>query len=172
MKLWTFALAVFATVHVGSAHSQGTVKCADANGHIVYVDRACEVYGLREIAPVRDRMTVAPASPSSEAQEAAAPEGERACNTDAEKFCSQGGGQVVVDCLLDHQNDISDACYDALKVRLGNERGMRACRQDSQKFCPGVQPGGGRLVDCLIDHEQEISEDCYQFLRSKRGSAN
>ena len=116
--------------------------------------------------------TVAPASPSSEAQDAAAPEGERACNTDAEKFCSQGGGQVVVDCLLDHQNDISDACYDALKVRLGNEQGMQACRQDSRRFCPGVEPGGGRVADCLIDHEQEISEDCYQFLKSKRGSAN
>jgi len=96
---------------------------------------------------------------------------ERACNTDAEKFCSQGGG-LAVDCLLDHQNDISDACYDALKVRLGNEQGMQACRQDSRRFCPGVEPGGGRVVDCLIDHEQEISEDCYQFLKSKRGSAN
>jgi hypothetical protein len=132
-----------------AAHAQGTVKCQDKNG----------------------RMTVAPASLSSEAQDAAAPEGERACDTDAEKFCSQGGG-LVVDCLLDHQNDISDACYDALKVRLANEQGMQACRQDSRRFCPGVEPGGGRVVDCLIDHEQEISEDCYQFLKSKRGSAN
>ena len=120
---------------------------------------------------VKDRMTVAPASPSSEAQDAAAPEVERACNTDAEKFCSQGGG-LVVDCLLEHQNDISEACYDALKVRLGNEQGMQACRQDSRRFCPGVEPGGGRVADCLIDHEQEISEDCYQFLKAKRGSAN
>jgi len=154
-----------------AAHAQGTVKCQDKNGRIAYVDRDCAVYGLQEIGPVKDRITAAPASPSSEAQDAAAPEGERACNTDAEKFCSQGGG-LVVDCLLDHQNDISDACYDALKVRLGNERGMQACRQDSRRFCPGVEPGGGRVVDCLIDHEQEISEDCYQFLKSKRGSAN
>jgi len=154
-----------------AAHAQGTVKCQDKNGRIAYVDRDCAVYGLQEIGPVKDRMTVAPASPSSEAQDAAAPEGERACNTDAEKFCSQGGGPVV-DCLLDHQNDISDACYDALKVHLGNEQGMQACRQDSRRFCPGVEPGGGRVVDCLIDHEQEISEDCYQFLKSKRGSAN
>ena len=155
-----------------AAHAQGTVKCQDKNGRIAYVDRDCAVYGLQEIGPVKDRIPVAAASPSSEAQDAAAPEGERACNTDAEKFCSQGGGQVVVDCLLDHQNDISDACYDALKVRLGNEQGMQACRQDSRRFCPGVEPGGGRVVDCLIDHEQEISEDCYQFLKSKRGSAN
>jgi len=154
-----------------AAHAQGTVKCQDKNGRIAYVDRDCAVHGLQEIGPVKDRMTVAPASLSSEAQDAAAPEGERACNTDAEKFCSQGGG-LVVDCLLDHQNDISDACYDALKVRLGNEQGMQACRQDSRRFCPGVEPGGGRVVDCLIDHEQEISEDCYQFLKSKRGSAN
>jgi hypothetical protein len=171
MKPWTFALALFATTHVGSAHYEGTVKCADANGHIVYVDLACEVYGLRSIGPVRDRMTVSQANPSSETQDAATPEGERACTADANKFCSQVGGQVV-DCLLDHQNDISNECYNALKERLQSERGMQACEQDSQRFCPGVQQGGGRVVDCLIDHEQEISEDCYQFLKSKRGSAN
>ena len=135
-----------------AAHAQGTVKCQDKNGRIVYVDRDCAVHGLQEIGPVKG------------------PD-DGACNTDTEKFCSQGGG-LVVDCLLDHQNDISDACYDALKVRLANEQGMQACRQDSRRFCPGVEPGGGRVVDCLIDHEQEISEDCYQFLKSKRGSAN
>src|SRR5204863_7436470 len=74
---------------------------------------------------VKDRMTVAPATPSAEAQDAAAPEGERACNTDAEKFCSQGGGPVAR-CLREHQNDISAACYDARKVRRGNGQCMQA----------------------------------------------
>jgi hypothetical protein len=99
------------------------------------------------------------------------PEGERACAAEAKEFCSQGGG-AVIDCLLDHQNDLSDECYSALKVRLQNERGMQACKQDSRRFCPEVEQGGGRVADCLIDHEQEISEDCYQFLKSRRGSAN
>ena len=104
-------------------------------------------------------------------QDAAAPEGELACTADAEKFCPPGDGRVV-DCLLDHQNDISDDCYNALKGRLQNERSIQACKQDSEKFCPRAQQGDRRVLDCLIDHEQEISEGCYQFLKSKRGSAN
>ncbi len=99
------------------------------------------------------------------------PEGERACTADAKEYCSRGGGPLV-DCLLDHQNDLSDECYSALKVRLQNERGMQACKQDSRRFCAEVEQGGGRVADCLIDHEQEISEDCYQFLKSGRGSVN
>ncbi|TMH84607.1 MAG: DUF4124 domain-containing protein, partial [Betaproteobacteria bacterium] len=35
-----------------AAHAQSTVKCQDQNGRIVYVDRDCAVYGLREIGPV------------------------------------------------------------------------------------------------------------------------
>lgn len=111
---------------------------------------------------------VGPAQPQGAAN---TPEGERACTADAKEYCSQGGG-AVIDCLLDHQNDLSDECYSALKVRLQNERGMHACKQDARRFCPEVEQGGGRVVDCLIDHEQEISEDCYQFLKSKQGSVN
>ena len=44
------------------AQAQDAIKCEDANGKIVYVDRPCGLYGLREIGPVKDRMTVAPPS--------------------------------------------------------------------------------------------------------------
>src|SRR5438034_9810436 len=91
-----------------AAHAQGTVKCQDKNGRIAYVDRDCAVYGLQEIGPVKDRIPVAAASPSSEAQEAAAPDGARACNTDAEKFWSQGGG-IVVDCVHGSKTEITEA---------------------------------------------------------------
>jgi len=52
-----------------SAHAQDAVKCQDANGRIVYVDRACELYGLRQIGPVRDRVTVTPTKPQTDTRE-------------------------------------------------------------------------------------------------------
>jgi len=54
--------------------------------------------------------------------------GSSACRADAQKFCAQamGGGAKVMDCLLDHQQEISDGCYDALKARLNQQRGAES----------------------------------------------
>jgi hypothetical protein len=48
-----------------------------------------------------------------------------ACRGDAQRFCAQaaGGGGSIMNCLLDHQQEISNACYDALKLRLEQQRG-------------------------------------------------
>lgn len=102
------------------------------------------------------------------------------CREDVRKYCSQvqgQGGKQVEDCLLDHQQDISDACYNGLKQRLekGGGQGqqgqgggaLRACRQDLDRLCRGVEPGGGRLVNCLRDHQQDLSEACSDALSKK-----
>jgi hypothetical protein len=42
-----------------------------------------------------------------------------ACKTDVSSFCkgvAPGGGRII-DCLVDHQKDISDGCYAVLKKR-------------------------------------------------------
>lgn len=93
-----------------------------------------------------------------------------ACQADVQKFCPGGG--PAQNCLLDHQQDISDGCYNALKQRLDNQRGMAACKQDVGRLCQGVQPGGGRLVNCLLDHQKEVSDGCYDMLakRMERGN--
>jgi hypothetical protein len=46
-----------------------------------------------------------------------------ACTPDAKSICSgvQPGGGRVLDCLVDHQNDISQVCYEALKKRQDAE---------------------------------------------------
>ena len=105
--------------------------------------------------------------------------GSAACKADAQKFCSSAGGSML-DCLLDHQQEISDACYGALKEKLQDQKsnapagggGTQACRQDAETFCRGVQPGGGRIVDCLIEHQKEISDGCYQLLKRKISSGD
>ena len=121
-------LAVLCTLG-GVALAQSTAKCQDKNGRIVYVDRDCEVYGLRSLGAVQDRVTVAPAKPSSQQDEdPPAPAGRQramqACRADAQKFCRgvKAGSGGIMDCLIDHQNDISDDCYEILKEKLKSEK--------------------------------------------------
>lgn len=92
------------------------------------------------------------------------------CQTDAQKFCPGAG--PAQECLLDHQQDISDGCYNALKQRLDNQRGLAACKQDVGRLCQGVQPGGGRLVNCLLDHQKEVSDGCYDMLAKRMEKGN
>ena len=85
-----------------------------------------------------------------------------------------------MDCLLDHQQDISDACYEGLKQRMNGDQGGQqsdgkpgpgACKQDAAMFCKDVQPGGGRIVECLMDHQKDLSDSCYDQL-AKRAKRN
>jgi len=115
----------------------------------------------------------------------AAAEGGGPCRADVQKYCAQAqGGKQVEDCLLDHQKDVSDACYDGLKQRLqgggqgGGQRGgqggggdgaMQACKPDFEKYCKNVEPGGGRIVNCLLDHQKDLSDACYDSLAKKKG---
>lgn len=101
--------------------------------------------------------------------------GNTACQNDVEQFCKsqKSTPSATMDCLLDHQQDISNACYDSLKQRLDNQRNLKACKADAEQFCSGVQAGGGRIVRCLSEHQKEISDDCYDLLSKKmsaRGS--
>jgi len=112
---------------VGAAQAGDLVKCQDKDGKIVYVDRACETYGLRTIGGVQDRVTVMPGKDSGDDSDDDAPAkgkgkgkgGPQACRADAQKFCKgvKPGGGGIADCLVDHQKDISEDCYQFLKTR-------------------------------------------------------
>ncbi len=122
MRFWKLQFLLLAFCGAVSAQGQDTFKCKDANGRTVYVDRACEVYGLQSLGQVPERMTVAPASP--DAGEAKGKGGASACAPDAKKFCAgvkQGEGRIV-DCLIDHQQDISEDCYQFLKARQSGKK--------------------------------------------------
>lgn len=105
------------------------------------------------------------------------------CRADIGQFCAAAGTdrKAAQACLIDHQKDISDACYEHLRQRLsqpppkaagdrqdaGRQGGpaggpaFEACRQDIAQRCAGIEPGGGRLVSCLVDHQNEISDACH-----------
>jgi len=96
------------------------------------------------------------------------------CRADVQKYCAQSaGGGRTEECLIDHQKEISDGCYNALKARLSNQRGLESCKADVSQFCKGIKPGGGRIVNCLVDHQKEISDGCYGALKEqKSGTAS
>lgn len=95
-----------------------------------------------------------------------------ACRADVQALCAEAQGAAqTMECLLDHQKEMSLACYDALKARLARQRTGDACRADVQRFCSGAAAGGGRVVGCLVDHQKEISDACYESLRRQKTGA-
>jgi hypothetical protein len=113
------------------------------------------------------------------------------CSSDTSRYCGQvSGTQNVQNCLIDHQKEVSDACYNGLKAQLGTAtskasdngaatgpgegtgsgggagavsggaHNAQACKADAESFCKGIQPGGGRIARCLVEHKSELSEPC------------
>ena len=63
--------------------------------------------------------------------------GTSACRADAQKYCASAGSKM--ECLIDHQKDISDGCYDFLKQKLQKEK--QRLRQEKQgKLEPEAAP--------------------------------
>ena len=57
-----------------------------------------------------------------------------ACSTDAKTFCKgvQAGSGRISDCLIDHQKDISDGCFNALKHRQDAADAAAGAKAQSQ----------------------------------------
>ncbi|MBI3557427.1 MAG: hypothetical protein HY074_14275 [Deltaproteobacteria bacterium] len=90
-----------------------------------------------------------------------------ACSSDIQKYCAdvQPGGGKMVDCLNQHENDLTAACKTLKKeahdrYQAIHERFEKACGDDVQKFCADVKPGMGRMTDCLSTHENDLTQAC------------
>jgi hypothetical protein len=87
----------------------------------------------------------------------------RPCADDVAMFCKdvQPGGGRIVQCLKQHENELSPACKQRIIETKQKLRGVhQACQDDVLKLCKDVQPGAGRLIRCLKDHENEVSAEC------------
>jgi len=174
-KIFCAALITIAT----AASAQTINRTVSENGKIVYSEapvsdtsaRGSQVrtYSSAESGRANSLKPVADSGDGS-------PGGNGACRADATKFCAQsGGGKAAFECLLDHQQDISDACYDSLKKQMTSGQatqnapsGMQACKPDVRQLCRDVQPGQGRIINCLLDHQNDISEACYSALEKQK----
>ncbi len=96
------------------------------------------------------------------------PPAQKPCAEEIEKFCGDvrpGEGRIV-QCLLDHDSELSTACRDKVKAVVRKlEEAKQACANDISKFCTGVTPGGGRLLNCLKAHSDELSPECREKFR-------
>ena len=107
---------------------------------------------------------------------AAEPAAERPCMDEIEKFCKdvQPGEGRIVQCLRDHDRELSASCREKVKVIVQRlEEAKHICSKDIEKFCAGVKPGGGRLLKCLKPHMDELTPACREELQSftAKGSA-
>ena len=64
--------------------------------------------------------------------------GTSVCRADAQKFCSGAGNKM--ECMIDHQNDLSDACYDFLKQKLKKERREKESRDKEKRDQGSYEP--------------------------------
>jgi outer membrane lipoprotein SlyB len=70
----------------------------------------------------------------------------RPCQGDIQKYCSRSSGdRPTFECLLDHQNDVTDACYDDLKRQMSEQRSSRR-----EPICPDC----GKVVSVDV-HEKK-----------------
>jgi hypothetical protein len=127
MRRTLLAASLLLAMCASAVQAQQMNRCEDAAGRTVYVDRECDVYGLRHIGAVKDRVMVMPSTnPKNEAASVPADRDQtvRTCRGDAEKFCTgvKPGGGALVDCLLEHQQEMSEECYQALKAKLRPQR--------------------------------------------------
>ena len=101
-----------------------------------------------------------------------AAEEELPCADEIAKYCKEvkpGGGRIL-DCLNEHQKDLSVSCRKKLeesKKRL--MEAQQACSGDMEKFCKDIQPGGGRILKCLREHTEELSSACRQVIEKVKG---
>jgi hypothetical protein len=187
-KTMNFKILILATLFAGTAaHADTVYRTVDSNGKVVYSD----TYSPSAAGSNPKQVSTTPYGITNSGS--SNPDIQSGCKADLQKFCAQSNGNKSMDCLLDHQQEVTDACYDAMKKQLSSNpgpddqndagpdnrpppgpdnrpaapKGAQACKQDVKKFCSNVQPGGGRIVNCLLDHQDDISDGCYDTLSKK-----
>jgi len=96
---------------------------------------------------------------------------DRACANDVKQFCSdvQPGRSNVMQCLREHQADLSAACKDRIQeAQTRAQETRQACQSDAAKFCADVSAGRGGVLRCLRQHESELSAECKASLPQVR----
>jgi len=108
------------------------------------------------------------------AEEEAHPAG-NPCREDMERLCGdvKPGGGAWIQCLKDHEDELSDACRAQIAEhsQQGREHAskiVQACGEDAKQFCTEVEPGSGGIGRCLRDHEADLSSACRDALPQPR----
>jgi len=104
------------------------------------------------------------------------------CSEDVARFCPNiplgpTGMIALMDCLEEHEKELSDACRD-FEVGIGGPRMERSealkekrqfrqsCIGDMTRFCKDASPTQGGMMKCLKEHENELSVPCSQSIKA------
>jgi hypothetical protein len=102
-----------------------------------------------------------------------------ACTEDIAKFCKnvKPGPRAIMDCLEEHESELSDACKE-YEAKMGAPRVEKraeirerikfrqACKADVIKFCKDVGPVPGGIENCLNGHKNELSTSCGERIKA------
>ena len=96
------------------------------------------------------------------------------CSKEINTLCKDVpvGGKRILNCLQDHENQLSDGCDAAIArgnstidAALGDANFFGAkCAPDIKLLCSDVMPGAGRTLACLVEHNTNITMRCYKAL--------
>ena len=121
----------------------------------------------------------------------------QSCRADFQSNCSgvPTGGSAALQCLQQHQSNLSSACQSAVAAVSGEGAShppsaaaptgappapamsrrqemalvRDACGADFHAYCQGVGLGGGRAIGCLAENESRLSPPCKGALARARG---
>ena len=89
------------------------------------------------------------------------------CLADVQRLCKDlapDNRSGMMQCLKDHETNLSDAC----KARL-QTFAHEPCVQDALTFCKDVESGNkSQMVHCLRGHETELTDACKTRLHEFR----
>jgi hypothetical protein len=106
------------------------------------------------------------------------------CSEDVARFCADvqpgpAGMITLMDCLEEHEKELSAACRD-FEAGMGGPRTERReavrekrqfrmnCMGDMARFCQDAGPMQGGMIRCLDEHEKELSAPCSQSIKAIR----
>jgi hypothetical protein len=122
----------------------------------------------------------------------------QSCRSDYMNVCASvpTGGRAALQCLQQHQSNVSASCQDALSAIGGgastattgqahrSEAAPRsaasmsirqqaalmrnACGEDFRAYCRGVGLGGGHAIACLSENQTRLSPNCRSALVEAR----
>ena len=88
-----------------------------------------------------------------------------ACQADLEKLCPDvEAGRVRVECLWNHQDDLSSECRALIEEKREGARAHEgSCREEMRALCPDAS-GRDEMRQCMSEKREELSEECRQRL--------
>ena len=158
-----------------AAAAQTITRVVTSDGKVIYTDHP-ELVADPAVQSRRD-LSEAQLSGTNALNAVGADPTLRACQADSNRYCFSARGEQHLECLVEHQKQLSNACFSALRRKTSGKPGSndprdnadaplaagtrQACATDLHQYCSNVGTGGGYQLDCLLDHQKDISDACY-----------